>query len=145
LKKSQWWLFSNLLSGKNLFRMEKLSNLIHQLEAQIPNAGKRNPAVSRADVGWHIEHSLLVLNAIVDAVKKSDASNYKWKFNYIRTVIFTIGKIPAGKVKAPASVQPKGEFNIDKITADFVTAQNNITLLTGLQANQFFKHPFLAT
>jgi hypothetical protein len=122
--------------------MNKLSNLIEQLEEQIPNAEKRNAAVSQANVGWHIEHSLLVLNAIVEAVKKSDESKYKWKFNFIRTVIYTVGKIPAGKVKAPASVQPKGEFNIDKIESDFTMAKNNITALKGLPANQFFTHPF---
>jgi hypothetical protein len=122
--------------------MKKLMGLIKQLEGQIANAEKRNLAVSQANVGWHIEHSLLVINSIVATVNKSDDSKYKWKFNFIRTFIFAIGKIPAGKVKAPASVQPKGAFNLDKIKADFTTAQNNITVLQGLPANKFFKHPF---
>ena len=122
--------------------MKQLPGLLKRLEEQIPHAAKSNPAVSKGNVGWHIEHSLLVINAIADAVKKSDANNYKWKFNMARTFIYAIGQIPRGKVKAPASVQPKGEFNIDKVEADFITAHNNIAVLKGLPANQFFKHPF---
>ncbi|MDN3657402.1 hypothetical protein QWZ08_17250 [Ferruginibacter paludis] len=122
--------------------MKKLSGLVKQLEGQITNAAKINPAISQASVGWHIEHSLLVLNAVMNALKKSDAAKYKWKFNLMRTFIYTIGKIPAGKVKAPAAVQPKGEFNIEKIQADFITVQQNVNALKDLPANHFFTHPF---
>jgi hypothetical protein len=122
--------------------MKKLSDLVQQLEEQIPNAAKINPAVSQASVGWHIEHSLLVLNSIVGALKKSEAQKYKWKFNLTRTFIYAIGKIPAGKVKAPASVQPKGEFSVEKIQADFIAAENSLKTLNSLPDNHFFTHPF---
>lgn len=122
--------------------MKKLMSLLKRLEEQIPHAAKSNAAVSQGNVGWHIEHSLLVINTIIETVKKSDADSYKWKFNFARTFIYAVGKIPRGKVKAPASVQPKGEFNIDKLKSDFITAKNNIKALNDLHGNKFFMHPF---
>lgn len=122
--------------------MERLFRILGALEEQIPNAAMLAPLVSQTGVGWHIEHSLLVINKTIEAVKKSDGSKYKWKFNFARTIIYTIGKIPRGKAKAPASVQPSGEYNIDKLKSDFITAKNNITALNSLPGNKFFTHPF---
>ena len=91
--------------------MKKLIALINELETKIPQSEKINTTVSGGSVGWHIHHSLLVGLNIIQAVEKSDAENYRWKFNMRKTLIYTLNKIPRGKAKAPESVRPKELMN----------------------------------
>ena len=123
--------------------MKTLSHLIEELEKKIPNADKKKYAISQSSVGWHLQHSLLVINVIIEAVKRSDPTLFKPRFYFLRTLIFIIGRIPRGKIKAPGSVQPPVEFDLVKIKPDFTTAKANVQQLSQLPKNCFFKHPFL--
>ncbi len=89
----------------------KLEKLLDQLEDKIPFCRELNQEVSPANVGWHIEHSLLTLDEIINFLIQSNPNDYKWKFNFIRIVVLTMKKIPRGKAKSPKVVQPKE--NID--------------------------------
>ena len=86
--------------------MSNLKTLVNQLESYIANYEKVNLAVSQSSIGWHIDHSLMVINGIIDQLKKSNPEQYKWQFNWIRIFIQIINKIPRGKAKAPKVVQP---------------------------------------
>ena len=77
--------------------MHNLEKLIHELESKLPHSEKINPSVSRASVGWHIEHTLMATFQIVHAVENSNPEKYSWKFNPKRLLVFTINKIPRGK------------------------------------------------
>lgn len=123
-------------------KMDKLGQLLNELERSVAVADRKNLSVSQAPVGWHIEHSLLVVETVINAVKKSESNNYKWKFNFIRTVILMTGKIPRGKVKAPRSVQPKGNWNLAKLMDGFATAKTAIEQLDSVHRNCFFSHPY---
>jgi hypothetical protein len=83
--------------------MKKLIELINELETKITHFEILNVNVSAGSVGWHIHHCLLVGLNIIQAVEKSDAGNYKWKFNTRKALVFTLNKIPRGKAKAPES------------------------------------------
>ena len=48
-----------ILVESNNMGTEKLTQLVLQLENQIPHASFSNPAISASTVGWQIEHSLL--------------------------------------------------------------------------------------
>ena len=75
--------------------MQELSKLIKSLEEKIPMMDAANTQISSAKVGWHVQHSLLVINSIINGLKQSDPTMYQWKFNLNKTLIFTLGKIPA--------------------------------------------------
>ncbi|GAC1419093.1 MAG: hypothetical protein NVS9B7_18270 [Flavisolibacter sp.] len=122
--------------------MKTLSDLIEELEKKIPDAGKTKYAISSSSVGWHVQHSLLVINVIIEAVKRSDPTLFKPRFHFLRNLIFIIGRIPRGKIKAPVSVQPLGEFDPLKIKSDFTTTKANVLQLGKLPKNSFFKHPY---
>ena len=122
--------------------MKNLELLLNDLERTIPSYELENPAVSKGTVGWHIEHSLLTLNVIINAVKTSDPGNYKWAFNWRRTLIATTGKIPRGRVKAPSVVQPIAKFTEDTLKEHMALAKSNLNSLKDVEANHFFKHPF---
>ena len=51
--------------------MENLPTILNQLESKIPYRNKNKLTVSQASVGWHIEHSLLVITEVIHALQNS--------------------------------------------------------------------------
>jgi len=70
--------------------MRKLLNLVDELALQIPNAATLNSNVSLGDIGWHIEHSCLVIIKITETVKQSDPKKFHSKFNFKKAVVFLL-------------------------------------------------------
>jgi len=120
--------------------MRNLEHPLSELYSYILHADKINTSVSSVDLGWHIEHSLLVIIKIIETVCKSDSNKYKWKFNFIRTVVFFQNKFPRGEGKAPESVIPKKteKTNFDAL---FATTREAIEQLKNADSHQFFLHP----
>ncbi len=122
--------------------MQELSKLIKLLEEKIPMMDAANTQISSAKVGWHIQHSLLVVNSIINGLKQSDPNTYRWKFNLNKTLIFTLGKIPRGKGKAPKVVQPQAEMSKELLLESVEKAKNSIAELNNVHKNQYFLHPY---
>ena len=122
--------------------MKKLLHLIQALESHIPKKDTIAPVVSAGTVGWHIEHSLLVIIQIIEGVKRSDPAKYKWVFNFKRLVILGSNKIPRGKAKAPDSVSPKEEANELALFESITKARNSINELLACPKNSYFIHPY---
>ena len=122
--------------------MEKLLKLIKQLEKNIPNYAKQQKAISAANVGWHIDHSLLVFVRIITAMETSDPALYKSSFNLKKLLVYTFNKIPRGKAKAPKIVQPTGDITTDKLLANVDAAFKKIKALNNLQRHHHFDHPY---
>jgi hypothetical protein len=120
--------------------MRNLEAPLSELYSYIEHSEKINQNVSSVNVGWHIEHSLLVIIKIIQSVSKSDPNNYKWKFSLPRAVLFTLNKFPRGKGKAPDVVKPK---QLEKTDYDalFAEAKQALTRLKTVDKNQFFLHP----
>lgn len=122
--------------------MDKLQNLIQQLENNIRHHEKANTAVSQSTVGWQLDHCFLVINGVVAELQKSNPGEYRWKFNWIRTLIFLRNKIPRGKVRSPKSVRPIEAATIEELTSKLALAQKNMAVLKTLPHNSYFTHPF---
>lgn len=122
--------------------MDKLVKHISELEKAITAQDKLNISVSSASVGWHIEHSLKTIMLITGAVKKSDPKTYKGKFNFWKSIVYTTNRIPRGRAKAPAAVQPAGEINSDKLQKMIRDTLTVIQELPSLKKNNYFTHPY---
>lgn len=122
----------------------KLNSLLDQLESHIIDFEKTNPAVSTSTIGWQIDHSFLVINNVVDAIKKSNPNDYKWKFNKNRFLVQTLlRKIPRGRVRAPKTVQPFEESTLEHLKSQLEITRNNLASLELLEAKNYFTHPFM--
>jgi hypothetical protein len=121
--------------------MPSLDTLVANLAHKIPQAGLGVAAISASPVGWHIEHSLLTINAIIDQLHKSDTTKYKWKFKLPKLIVFTTKKIPRGRAKAPAAVQPN-TFTEGSLQQHIQLTKEKINSLATCQADQYFNHPF---
>jgi hypothetical protein len=127
----------------NTINTSKLMKQLAQLEQVIPNAEKKNQLISNANVGWHIGHTLMVLNGIIETTSNSDPNDYKWSFNFKRVVVFTRNKIPRGVAKAPKSVNPKDDFTQESLSKLLSDAKVKLEELHTMDQRFFFKHPSL--
>jgi hypothetical protein len=121
--------------------MTTLSALVNELETKIEHSEKLDNAVSNASVGWHVQHSLLVVLGIIQAVEKSNPAEYVYKFNLKKTFVFTLNKIPRGKSKAPERVMPKEALNSDELKNEIQILKSRLDVLNTLQPGNFFIHP----
>jgi len=122
--------------------MDKLNQLINELETLLPKHECANLRISQSIVGWHIEHTLLTLNLIIEQLIKSDPDTYKWQFNFTRTLVFAINKIPRGRAKAPKVVQPKVGFNAITLKNHLDYVKEKIKNLNSLKQDNYFAHPY---
>ena len=123
--------------------MEELKKLFIELESEIINQQILNPLVSKSSIGWHLEHVLLTMNLVIESIQKSNPENYKRRFNFNRILVFTLNKIPRGKVRAPKAVRPKEDFTADSLIIHFQKGKINLEKLNTLSANNYFDHPFM--
>jgi hypothetical protein len=122
--------------------IHKLETLLDKVAATIPQYDKVKQEVSASGVGWHIEHICLTIDKITYAVANSVAANYTWKFNFVRELVFTTGKIPRGRAQSPKSVTPDAGINPSILTEHIATTRKQIQLLTTLPKDNYFEHPF---
>ena len=122
--------------------MKPLHHILLQLENHIPNLDKTNSKVSNSTVGWQIDHCLLVINGIVEQLEISNPNEFQPKWNFTKFMVFTTGKIPRGKAKAPKVVIPIHVATQEELKAKLQAAKNNILKLNSFSENSFFKHPF---
>ncbi len=122
--------------------MEKLEKHIKHLENNILHHLQVNSSVSKGSVGWHIEHTLLTIDRVIDALKTSVAKDYKWKFNLIRIIILTTKKIPRGRAQSPEVVVPKGSITEETLKAHIDKSKEKIKELKLIDPKQYFRHPF---
>lgn len=122
--------------------MKKIEKLLTDLEKKISNFEAKNQSISSETVGWHVQHSLLVLQQIIIALENSTPETYKWKFNFWRLLIMGRNKIPRGKAKAPSRVLPKETITKELLENSLKETKSMITVLTKLKTNHYFTHPF---
>lgn len=123
-------------------RITKLLDGLERLRLSIPYATSVNSTVSTANVGWHIQHSALVLLKVIKALETSDPQSYKWTFNLSRVYVFTMNKIPRGKAKAPKLVQPETDASAEELFQLIEKAKRKVSMSESFQKNKHFQHPF---
>ncbi len=121
--------------------MTTLFTLVNELETKIQHSEKMNNAVSKASVGWHIQHNLLVALQIIQAVEKSNPAEYEYKFNLKKTLVYALNKIPRGKAKAPERVMPKEAVNADELNKQIQLLKTRLAVLNNLPPASYFTHP----
>lgn len=107
----------------------------------IKNMEKKNTSISKASVGWHLDHSLKVINGVLGVLQKSNPLEYKRNFNFIRAVVFLRGKFPRGKTKSPKRVLPPEIIVKKDIENQLQLAEDNLKIIPKLHDLQHFTHP----
>ena len=121
--------------------MHKLDSLIDHLQTKVKHHNLHSNAISSGNIGWHIEHSLLVITKIIETVTLSEPSQYHWKFNIKRLIVFLLKRFPRGAAEAPDSVLPQNELSVEGLLLSLDKARDSIKALYSCSANHYFVHP----
>lgn len=122
--------------------MKNIDTILPELANYIADYNQSNHAVSEASVGWHIEHSLLVIKQITATVAQSEPKLFKSKFNSSRFFVFLLNAIPRGKAKAPKVVIPAQDITLETLQDSLKNTYQAVAYLKDCQEQQYFMHPF---
>jgi hypothetical protein len=117
-----------------------LTDLLLRIEKNIPFKNEINHNISKTSVGWHLDHTIKVINTVSAKTIDSNSKNYISKFNFKQWVIFKLGFFPRGKAKAPKVVLPPEKILEADIMAQLEHAYSNLKILELLPENAFFEH-----
>ena len=118
-----------------------LQKALNDIESYLPNSEAVNSKVSKANVAWHLDHSLKVINSVVKNMESSDPSTYENNFSVMGRIVFALKYIPRGKAKAPKQVSSSETILIDDIKTQLAEARAHIEAIPNLNKNAYFKHP----
>ena len=122
--------------------MDTLNHLLDALENRLVHHDLINSKVSQRGVSWHVAHSLKVVSEVTTAVKNSNPNVYQWKFNWVRSLVYTLNFFPRGKGRAPKSVLPAENISITMLHDQFDAVRKTIVELEQLDAKSHFQHPY---
>lgn len=123
--------------------MQKLDRLIQELESNIKNFEVTNLSISKAAIGWHIDHCFIMISRVISALEKSDPADFKPNFSWKRIIVFATNTVPRGKIKAPDVVLPQGEITEQSLKQHLEKVKEKILKIEKFDKNSFFPHPFL--
>lgn len=121
----------------------ELEKLLQKIESLLPEINKENLQVSKASVGWHLEHSLLILNSSLKGLTMTNPKDYKPKFSIKKFVFLNFGVIPRGKIKAPKQFVPVETPTKESIEKLINLAKERLSGIEVLPEKAFITHPFL--
>lgn len=121
-------------------RIKILNQLLSHIEQNIPNKALKKPSVSSSDIGWQLDHTLKVFNAVSLWAVNSNPKEFKRKFNMWRSILLPLGYFPRGKVKAPKHVLPPEIIKTEDLKSQLQTARTHTENLKTLPKKAYFKH-----
>lgn len=119
-----------------------LSSEIHQLRTFISIHDMKDENISSQSIGWHIEHSLKVINKVCIQLLLSNPRDYHWKFNPLLMMHLLRGSIPRGKSKAPLRLIPSYPISSQNLIEQLELATKNLEKIEKLTSNHFCRHPY---
>jgi len=113
---------------------------LNKLESFIPYRDSINQNVSEVDVAWHLDHSLKVINAVIDTLKSSNPEDYRQSVNIGRSYILLSGRIPRGRGQSPDFVLPPKNVLTQDLEKQLKHARAELTTMNSLHKNSYFNH-----
>lgn len=122
--------------------MASQESYFEQIQTFIPDFKKENKEISSKSVGWHLDHSLRVIQGISSDLAIIKEKSYKKSNSMGKAYVFFTGKIPRGKGRAPKRVVSEtNEFSMEELEALLVSAKSQYKNLEKIPEGNYFSHP----
>ncbi|MEM6525351.1 MAG: hypothetical protein AAF693_16225 [Bacteroidota bacterium] len=118
----------------------KLISLLAQLALHLKNRKFENKSISEASIGWHLIHSLLVINNITESLLVSDPNKYVKEDNRVRDIVLTKKQIKRGVAHSPEAVTPGQEIKKGQIKDLLDQAKVNVVKFALIPKHAHFTH-----
>lgn len=123
--------------------MEQIKKQIEKIESLISEIDVINEDVSKASIGWHLEHCLLILNSSLKGLTMTNPQDYKPKFSFKKVLFLNFGLIPRGKIRAPKQFFPLETPTQESILKLINLAKERLINTENIPEKSFITHPFL--
>lgn len=123
--------------------MKTIQYQIQKIESLLSQINKENLQISKASVGWHLEHSLLILNGSLKGLTMTNPDNYNPKFSIKKFIFLNFGLIPRGKIKSPKQFIPLETPTKESLEKLLNLAKERLEAIKNLPAKAYITHPFL--
>lgn len=123
--------------------MDKIEIQLQKIESLLSKIDVTNEKVSKASIGWHLEHSLLILNSSLKGLTMTNPQDYNPKFSLKKFVFLNFGMIPRGKIKAPKQFVPLEIPTRESVLKLINLAKERLEAVKNLSEKSFITHPFL--
>ena len=123
--------------------MDKIEIQLQKIESLLSKIDVTNEKVSKASVGWHLEHLLLILNSSLKGLTMTNPKDYNPKFSLKKFVFLNFGMIPRGKIRAPKQFIPLEVPTQESILKLINLAKERLEATRNLPEKSFITHPFL--
>ncbi len=121
---------------------KKLQRYIDEMESLASQHELSNSKISASSIGWHLEHTLLVLEKSMSALASSVKANYSPKSSFKKTVILFTGKIPRGVARSPKHVLPEASnIDVENLLARIAAVKSKLESVSTFPADQYISHP----
>lgn len=121
--------------------MKLLQKQLTEIEKYLPKIEQRNDRISKATIGWHLDHSLRVINSIVLALEQSDTAHFKKKHSPVKSFVLITGYIPRGKGRVPKKVASEETVLLEGLKRRIGYAYENMEKIQNLNSGAHFSHP----
>lgn len=121
----------------------KIEKLLQTIESLLPKIDVTNENISKASIGWHLEHSLLIINGSLKGLTMTNPQDYKPKFSIKKFVFLNFGMIPRGKIKSPKQFIPLEIPTKESIEKLLNLAKERLEEAKSLSSKSYITHPFL--
>ena len=123
--------------------MKNIDDQLQKMESLLPKIDVTNEKISKASIGWHLEHSLLILNSSLKGLTMTDPKDYNPKSSLKKFVFLNFGLIPRGKIRAPKQFFPLEIPTQESILKLLNLAKERLEATKELPEKSFITHPFL--
>ncbi|MNK19055.1 hypothetical protein D3C87_372730 [compost metagenome] len=123
--------------------MDKIEIQLQKIESLLSKIDVTNAKLSKASVGWHLEHLLLILNSSLKGLTMTNPNDYNPKFSLKKFVFLNFGLIPRGKIRAPKQFFPLEIPTKESISKLLNLAKERLQSVESLPEKSFITHPFL--
>ena len=123
--------------------MDKIEIQLQKIESLSYKIDVVNESVSKASVGWHLEHLLLILNSSLKGLTLTNPKDYNPKFSLKKFVFVNFGMIPRGKISSPKQFVPVNVPTQESILKLMNLAKTRLEAVKSLPEKSFITHPFL--
>jgi len=123
--------------------MDKIEIQLQKIESLLSKIDVTNEKVSKASLGWHLEHLLLILNSSLKGLTITNPKDYNPKFSLKKFVFLNFGMIPRGKIRAPKQFIPLEVPTQESILKLINLAKTRLEAVKNVPEKSFITHPFL--
>lgn len=111
-----------------------------ELHRYIDFKNVKKKSVSDVDIYWHIEHSILVIERVLDSLEYSDPANFSKKFNINWFAVKLVNQIPRGSAKAPQKVSPTNQSSPHDLAKRIYNIDKRIDSPSSVKPDSFVEH-----